>query len=503
MMPGGWSLRRNKEEKRRVSTPLPAWTTGAAQAAIWGELSDPSLYANQAKRYSRSDLVYMCVNRIAEMCALNAHRLMLFNPESERDPETDLPSEKIEDHPFMELWRRPNTWMSRFEFVEATTIGLQLNGNVYWHVDDGEKPKIKDGKKLIDLEKDPLNLWIIRPDRLKIKPSKEEYIQGYLYEAAGEQIMFSASAIRHHKRFHPAKDFEGLSPLEAANLASASDVAAQKSNFALHMNGMRLSMVVESERKSIDLDQMKLMEKMLLERYTGNPDKAHQVAFLWEDFKIRELGLSPRDAEFIESGRMNRMKVLGVFGVHPGLLFSEDVNLANAKIAEAVTLKFTVAPILSRLAGEITSMLCGENRLYKDAQEVEAHFVGVVKTDKQSDAQVAVIKSEALERLVRSLGPEEGIKEAKRQGLISQEVSEGSVQPITQQIGTIEGEESKRNSQTVRDRIAQMQPHAQAAISDTEQDIKRIRRKRFGLSRQRLNGIPADEWREAQEADSG
>jgi len=413
---------------------MPVWDSGAATAAMWGELSEPTLYSAQAERYSRSDLVYMCVNRVAQMAAMNAHRLQLFNPDSPRDDETGIPTERITDHPFLKLWSQPNAWDSQFEFTEGTAVTLQLAGNSYWHIDDGEPARMEGSKKWVYLENEPLALWGMRPDRVWIEADKQKYISAYRYEVAGENIYVSPRAVRHHKYFHPLRDMEGMSPLEAANFASASDIASQKSNYYLFRNGLRLSAVVESDRETIDPQQMQLMEKMFLERYTGSPEKAYQVAFLWSAFKLRELGMNMRDAEFIEGSKMNRMRIFGVFGVHPAVVLAEDVNLANANVGEYVTLKYTVAPLLTRIASEITPMLLPEERnglgLWKDAPAAEAHFVGVVPQDREGEAKVADSKANATQKLVQALGPEEGVAEAKRLGVLSEDVDPAKVVPM-------------------------------------------------------------------------
>lgn len=409
------------KEKRRPGVPVHV--RGTASAALWGELNEPGVYTEQARRYTTSDLVYMCVNRIAEMAAMDAHRLMLFDPASPRDPETGFPTETIDDHPFLDLWRKPNPWDSMFEFLEATMIFNQVNGTAFWHADDGSPRTMHNGNWWVIPEGEPLNLWVLRPDRIWIEPSVTEYISAYKYDVGGQITYIHPSLIRHYKRFHPLRDFEGLSPNEPANFAVTSDVAAQRSNVSLYKNSMRLSGIVESDAETVDEDQLSLMEKEMREKYTGSPDKAHQLAFLWSGFKYRELGMNMRDAEFIEAQKMNRMRIFGVFGVHPAVVLAEDVNLANAKIGEYVTLKYTVAPALERIASDMGGLM----ELWKDAPPAEAHFVGVVPQDREAEAKVAVAKGQATESFIRALGPEEGVAEAQRQGVLSADVNPAKV----------------------------------------------------------------------------
>ena len=410
----GFRLRNPSIKQEGVG--MPVWGSAAAQAAEWGAMSDPQLYAVQVERYARSDLVYMCVNKLAEMAAMQ--RLCLFNGDGEKDPITGLPTEMIGEHPFLDLWRRPNPWDSTFEFMEATIISLELTGNAYWHLDDGAKPSKRGGETYIEAIGEPVALWNMRPDRVTIQPDKDTYIKYYTYEIAGQKIHIDPSRVVHFKRHHPLRDYEGLSPIEAANYACMTDMEAQKSNWRLFKNAMRLSGIIESDVETVDPDQIGLMKKMLLEEYSGSSEKAHQVAFLWSQFKYKELGMSPRDAEFVEGAKLNRMRIFGIFGVHPSIVLSEDVNLANARVGEYVTKAFTLAPKLTRLSGDITPILA----LWGD-EKIEARFTNVVPQDRELEASVTQSKVDAAGKLVQAFGQHEGVLEAQRLGLVSMDVN--------------------------------------------------------------------------------
>jgi len=428
-MPFGWKRRQVTDKIVSPSgtlVPVAGVTRSTTGAA--GDVTDNLIYANQALRYTRSDLVYMCVNRVAEMAAMQATKLQLFDANSERDIITGWPTKPADEHPFMELWDSPNPWNSTFEFVEKQLITMQLNGNAYWHLDDGEKPvEQNDHQKLVERTKEPVALWAVRPDRLTIKPSATEYIDGYLYELDGSKIMFKPSAMTHFKRYHPLKDYEGLSPIEAANYASSSDLAAQIQNAALFKNGMRLGGVIESDRESVSPDQVRAMREYLKDTYTGDPSKAHQVAFLWQSFKYRDMGMNMRDIEFIEGTKLNRMRIFGIFGVHPAVILSEDVNRSNAEVGEYMTLKYTVAPSLERIAATMTMMI---NTVYEGGTEnIEAHFEGVVPQDEALEAEVADKRARAVKTLIQALGPELGVMESQRQGLLDEKVDHKLIPP--------------------------------------------------------------------------
>ncbi len=65
----GWEKKQPALERKASRSGVPVTSAAAFLRAQEDLIDAPTLYEAQALRYSRSDLVYMCVNRIAEMCA--------------------------------------------------------------------------------------------------------------------------------------------------------------------------------------------------------------------------------------------------------------------------------------------------------------------------------------------------------------------------------------------------------------------------------------------------
>ena len=428
----GFGIRGRTKSMDQKSVSKPAWSEGVAKSNSWdADVGSVDSFELESERYLRSDLVYIAINRIALMCAQQNRKLKLFNPQSPRNPKTGVPQEEILEHPFLDVWHQPNAWDSTFEFLEGTAINLLISGNAYWHLDDGSEalPTANNREQRVSLTGPPVAMWSVRPDRVKVVTDAKEYISAYKITVGDMSTLLDSKSIRHFKFYHPTQDFVGMSPMEPSNYASASDIQSQKSNFALYRNALRLSAVVESDMEEVDQEQVDLMEKYINERFTGDPEKSHQVAFLWSQFKMKELGMTMRDAEFVESSKMNRMRIFGVFGVHPAVVLSEDINLANALVGEYVTLKFTIAPMLQRIADDISPAL----GLW-GGPPAEAHFVDVVPQDQDLLSKVALANAQAVQALVFSFGLEQGVAEAKRQGLVSQDVEISEVQAETERL---------------------------------------------------------------------
>jgi len=343
--------------KQEVEKPIvPDFMREVGASARW-EISDPSLYENQAQRYTRSWLCYACVNLIAQ-----------FGASAELVVTKELSDEAILDHPFLALLSHPNPFTSRFELLESTLASMELTGNSYWYLS-------------LDAVQRPNQIWLMRPDRTQVVPDKDFFISGFKYTVNARPILFPPKNVVHFKRFHPLKDYDGLSPIEAGNYAMATDIAAEKSSQSFYDNAMRVSAILENPKEYIEPKQRKLIEQWWKEAYTG-PEKAYKPLFLWGGWKFSQLSMSPKDAEYVEGRKLNRTAILALYGVHPGLLFSEDVNRANAVVAEQMFSRITMAPKLERIAQRINLEVMP---LYEDGSKVK--FVNVVPEDRELEME--------------------------------------------------------------------------------------------------------------------
>lgn len=447
---------------------MPIWGVGLAQRQQWGETQEAVDYSKAVERYLTNDLIFMCIKKLGDFAA--DARLMLFPTNAPRNPATGLPELDSaltpQQHSFYNVWQKPNPWDSKAEFLEAIVITLLLSPKgVFLHLDDGNRPPFNpiDKTRRISLTGEPVAMWWLLPEAMSVKPDKDKWIKEYVHEVGGEKTYFNPEAIVRIMEFNPKNRYDSISRIQPINLASATDIAAQKADYALFRNSLRLSGVIESDKDHIDPDELKLLEKEWKETLTG-PDNWGKFLPLWAGFKFTQMGISPADAQSDETARRNRMRIFGTLGVHPGIVLSEDVNLANAKVAEHVTRAFTLQPLLRRVADEITPIL-----KYFDGPEAEAHFIGVVPDDDETAAAIDKLKAEsantkaqAVATLVDTFGPQTGVAIAKEWQIIPANVSADEI--INRETEQRQLEEQRR--QVNLEKLQVMQPGQQPPAAE-------------------------------------
>jgi HK97 family phage portal protein len=312
-------------------------TTGAivrffSGQAVW----TPRNYENLANEgFMQNVWVYRCVMAIAQ-----AGAGVEWNLYSKRGKK----KEEIEDHPLLNLLYRPNETQSKQEFIESILAFGLLSGNIYI-----EKNGPNDGRVT--------ELWPLRSDRMTITPGNVlGLVSKYTYTVGAQQVYFEPQKVMHLKTFHPLNDLYGFSPIEAGARGIDNDNLASTWNNSLLNNGARPSgaMVTPSTLGEPQYDRLK---DELNTAYKG-ASNAGRFMLLEGGLDWKEMGLSPRDMDFIESKKMSRLEICTAFGVPPEIIgVGEQKTYANYAEARKAFYMDTVLPHLDRIRDKFNSEL--------------------------------------------------------------------------------------------------------------------------------------------------
>src|SRR6056297_4346137 len=208
---GGAEASGSPERKASAAGRVIAW--GGAGRVAWSPRDAVSLVRGG---FAGNPVGFRAVKMIAEAAA--ALPLVL------RDAE-----QRLGAHPVLDLVAAPNPAQGRAELFEALYGQLLLSGNAYIEA--------------VGAGGVPVELHVLRSDRMSVVPGLDGWPVGYEYAVAGRKHRFDvtegALSICHIKSFHPQDDHYGLSPLQAA--AQAVDVhnAASRWSKALLDNAAR------------------------------------------------------------------------------------------------------------------------------------------------------------------------------------------------------------------------------------------------------------------------
>ena len=295
--------------------------------------------------YMRNSIVYKCVNEISRGASSVPYNLRAGDV-------------VLESHPLLSLIDRPNPLQSNTEFLNSVFGYLLLSGNCYI---------LKVGAEMGP----PKELHLLRPDRIRIKgngkaiPSSYEYVLGGrvqqvfpVEESTGE------SELKQIKLFNPMDDYYGLSPMSAAAIEVDQHNMAGKHNINLLSNGARPSGAVifkpqDDAGISVNLSESQRQQLLsdLNNRFSGTSN-AGRPLLLEGDFSWQEMGLSPRDLDFLNLKHMAATDIALCFGVPSQLVGVPDAQTyANVAEARLALYEETIIPHLRKIESDLNEWL--------------------------------------------------------------------------------------------------------------------------------------------------
>jgi HK97 family phage portal protein len=312
-------------------------------------------YADLANEgYKKNAIVYRCVNEISKGASSVDYLLKSGD-------------DVIEQHPLINLMDRPNPLQSKSEFMNAMFGFLLLSGNAY---------VLKVGSEIGK----PRELHLLRPDRVVIQGGNKSIPQRYDYVINGKvQQSFKVdpntgfSELKHIKLWNPLDDYYGCSPLAAAAVEVDQHNLASQHNINLLNNGARPSGAVIFKPKddggfAINLSESQRQQLLtdLNNRFTG-ASNAGRPMLLEGDFDWKEMGLSPKDMDFINLKHMSATDIALCFGVPSQLVGVPDAQTyANVAEARLALYEETIIPHLKLVESDLNEWLVPmfDERLY-------------------------------------------------------------------------------------------------------------------------------------------
>ncbi len=309
-------------------------------SAKWG-VRNYSAFADEA--YRKNVIANRCINLIATSIA--GVELKLSSKE--------LNNDQLLSHPLTRILKKPNNNDNIKEFIERLTAYKLLSGNAYICA-------VRNGEGRI------WELVALRPDRVQI----EENARGnrtYIYNSGskGTSRKFSAQDILHLKSFSPTDEIYGMSSLEAASYAIDQHNQAGAWNQALLQNGAKPSgaLVVKASDggyAELSEEQFERMKAQIEEQFTGSIN-AGRPLLLEGGLDWKEMSLSPKDMDFIESKNSSARDIALAFGVPPQMLgIPGDNTYSNLIEARMGLWEQTLLPMLDNVVTALNNWLVAE-----------------------------------------------------------------------------------------------------------------------------------------------
>jgi HK97 family phage portal protein len=294
----------------------------------------------QLRTYSQIPAVYAAVSELAE--ATGQVDWHLYQRSASGSDEDRVEITPARGHAALDLWAKPNPFMSRSFFVEYTQLHLDLAGETFIVIGTDGRATSNAGRLL------PLTLWPVSPAAMTPVPHPQRFLAGYVYtDPDGQKVPFGVDEVIHVKYPNPLDPYRGLSPVAALMPDLESSRAATEWNRRFFLNDATPGGIIEMDEDITD-DEFDELEARWRRQHQGTGN-AHRVAILSHGMRWKDRAFTMRDLQFTELRRAGNEQIMLGFKVGKTLLGqTEGVNRATAEAAEYVFGKYRVVRRLNR-----------------------------------------------------------------------------------------------------------------------------------------------------------
>lgn len=266
--------------------------------------------------------------------------------------------EKVTDTPYDHLIERPNHDDS-FGFLMMQTLCFDgVAGNSY----------LQQIRPLTGIDRTPLELHVMRPDRMSVICDDSGQIIAYLYKrTATDKKRFDVDRITgdcdilHMKQFHPTDDLYGLSPVEPAAYSIDTNNEAVRWNMKILQNEARIGLIYlfNGILGNEDYDQV----ESNIKKFTGSDNAGKSLILQSENgVEVKPYAWSPKEIDFIEGYRQTARAVCFAFGYPSQLMgIPGDSTYSNVQEARKALWEETNLFKLNYLKGELNNWLFKED----------------------------------------------------------------------------------------------------------------------------------------------
>ncbi|MBT4333433.1 MAG: phage portal protein, partial [Candidatus Cloacimonetes bacterium] len=228
------------------------------------------------------------------------------------------------------------------EFLYGDNTYMDLLGNSFWYI---EKNQVGT----------PVGLYLLPAQDMKIKPSNKLFIEKYMMKNGDNLIEFAPDEIIHRKRFDPANQFFGMSPLAACE--SVYNMREYMDRYELHLyaNDGRPSGIITTDEKVIGTSGWEDTRELLRREMAGLSNTG-KIALLDRGFDYKRIRVSPKDLESLEGRKATASEIRNAFG-QTDALYESSANRSTSESADYAFRKDAVAPRLKFLEDDINKQL--------------------------------------------------------------------------------------------------------------------------------------------------
>ena len=308
-------------------TELRNLTSGLQNPAQWftewmGGPTSAGVHVN-AETAMRVSALYACVRILSTTVGSLSLSLYRRLPNGDIEEATDLPEYDI-------VCSEPNPLYSSYTWNSTTMEHESLNGNSYTRLFFGRGGRIS-------------KMEILHPNYT----TPFLHNGGLFYRTTGldgNQIVLADYEVLHFKNISD-DGLIGRSPISVGADTLGQAIAQQKYASNAYKNGGGLRGLLQGD-EHLNAKQVEAMRQSVM-TVMQDYERTASIGILGGGFKWQQVGMSPRDAEYIAASKLSVLDICRIFGVPPHMVAEMDkATFSNIEHQSIELVTHTVRPIV-------------------------------------------------------------------------------------------------------------------------------------------------------------
>jgi len=316
---------RSAPVRDNIASSLFSWFGGAGSESDAGEAVNDHTAMKQST-------VYACIRVLSESTASLPLHLM---------KSSDKGSTHEVNHPLQRLLSvAPNPEMTAFTWVETLVTCLNLTGNAYCQIE----------RNSVGV---PVGLWPLHPRQTHAVRLPNGDLAFETSDGGQRRVLRAADVL--HIPLNSMDGIVGLSPIQQAARTIGVSIASEKYGARLFRQGSVPLLALTSPEK-VRPEHKVAMRHDWEALQTG--DNQHRVAILDNGLTIQKLGITPEEAQFLETRAYQRADIAAIFRV-PASYVGEQQKISNSNMQQESRNFYnaTIRALTSRLEAEFNRKL--------------------------------------------------------------------------------------------------------------------------------------------------
>ena len=249
--------------------------------------------------------------------------------------------QEVENHPLLDLLRKPNPWTGWAEFVRHLILSADHTGNFFVYCPDSSAPA---------------EMYQLAPQYVRTVPDRETFIAAYIYGRSMEiEETFAFEDVIHGKLYPSLTNpYLGEGSLHAVVREAQLQALATENEIARWLNGGRPSTILKVPDNTGN-EEMRAIESYFNSKHRGTQNAGK--VYVARAIEAMAFDTNRKDMEYVEGQREIQERIWNAYGVPQSLLQLNDANLASSVTGHTQYARQTILPRQIMVADTLSEYL--------------------------------------------------------------------------------------------------------------------------------------------------